>query len=57
MSRGWRSVPIPDEIYPVCKDYHEENKDELRLREGIGFLTGFINYCFREQLKKIGAIE
>ena len=52
----WKPVVIPTEIYQVCKDYYEENEEDLKLREGIRSLTAFINYCLREQLRKIGAI-
>ena len=47
---------MPKELHEVCKAHYEENKEDLKLKEGIRSPTAFINYCLREQLKKIGAI-
>ena len=56
MVEGWKPVMIPTEIYDVCKAHYEENKEDLKLKQGIRSVSAFINYCLREQLKKIGAI-
>lgn len=53
---GWRPVVISDELYERAREYYEENKEELRLRDGIRSLTGFINFCIREHLKGKGII-
>ena len=56
MVEGWRPVVIPVEIYEKAKEYYEENKEELRLRDGIRSATAFINFCIREYLKSKGII-
>ena len=56
MTDGWRPATIEEEPYEVLKAYYEDNKEDLKLREGIRSSSAFINYCLREQLKKIGAI-
>ena len=56
MVQGWRPVVVASELYEKTSEYFEENKEELKLRHGLRSLTAFINYCLREQLKKIGAI-
>ena len=56
MVKGWKPVVIPTEVYEVCQTYYEENAEDLKLREGIRSLTGFVNHCLREYLKKIGVI-
>ncbi len=53
MVKGWKRVVIPEEIYQRMKAYYEEKEDDLKLTEGVRSLTGFINYCLREQLKEI----
>jgi len=53
---GWRPVVIPVEIYEVAKEYYEENKDELKLKQGVRSLTGFLYFCIREYLKDKGII-
>jgi len=57
MVKNWRPVVIPEELYQTCKNYYEENKEDLKLREGIRSLTAFINFCIREYLKEIGVIQ
>ncbi|MCW4020184.1 MAG: hypothetical protein NWF14_03010 [Candidatus Bathyarchaeota archaeon] len=52
MANGWRPIVIPDEIYERAKGYYEENREELKLRNGIRSLTGFLNFCIREFLKE-----
>ncbi len=47
---------IPDELYKRAKEYYEENKEELKLRNGVRSLTGFLTYCIREFLKERKAI-
>lgn len=56
MVNGWRPVVVPDELYDKAKQYYEENKEELKLKNGIRSLTGFMNFCIREFLKEKGAI-
>ena len=56
MVKGWHSMAIEEVLYSMAKKYYERNKEDLKLRQGIRSLSGFINYCLREQLKKIGAI-
>ena len=56
MVDGWRPVVIPEEIYEVAKKHYEEHKDELKLKNGVRSLTGFINFCIREYLKQNGII-
>ncbi len=56
MADGWRPIVIPDEIYEVARKYYEQNKDELKLKNGVRSLTGFINFCIREFLKEKGVI-
>lgn len=47
---------ISDELYERAKEYYENNKEELKLRDGIRSLTGFINFSIREYLKEKGII-
>lgn len=56
MVDGWRPVVIAEEIYEVSQQHYEEHKDELKLRNGVRSLTGFINFCIREYLKEKGII-
>jgi len=56
MVDGWKPVVIPEEIYEVAQRYYEEHKDELKLKNGVRSLTGFINFCIREYLKEQGII-
>ena len=56
MVDGWRPVVIPDEIFEVAKEHYEEHKEELKLKDGVRSLTGFINFCIREYLKEQGII-
>ena len=56
MADGWRPVVIPEEIYDRAKEYYEENKEELKLRNGVRSLTGFLYFCIREYLKENGII-
>jgi len=53
---GWRPVVVPVEIYERAREYYEENKEELKLKNGVRSLTGFINFCIREYLKEKGII-
>jgi len=57
MVEGWRPVTIEKELYEVMKAYYEENKEDLKLREGIRSVSAFISFYLREQLKKLGAIR
>ena len=56
MVKGWHGMVIEEVLYSMAKKYYEENKEDLKLRQGIRSLSGFINYLLREKLKKIGAI-
>ena len=56
MVDGWKPVVIPDELFERAQEYYEENKEELKLKEGIRSLTGFIAYCIREYMKSKGII-
>jgi len=56
MVEGWRPVVIPKELYDKAKEYYEENKEELKLRQGIRSLTAFMSYCIREYMKEKGII-
>ena len=56
MVDGWRPVVIPEEIYDVAQQHYEEHKDELKLKDGVRSLTGFINFCIREFFKEKGII-
>ncbi|MFB0522300.1 MAG: hypothetical protein ACETV1_00890 [Candidatus Bathyarchaeia archaeon] len=56
MVNGWRPVVVPEEIYERAREYYEENKEELKLRNGVRSLTGFLNFCIREFLKEKGII-
>jgi len=56
MVDGWKPVVIGEELYDAVKEYYEQNEKELKLREGIRSLTGFINSCIREYLKGRGVI-
>ena len=56
MVSGWRPVVVPVELYDKAKEYYEENKEELKLKDGLRSLTGFINFCIREYLKEKGII-
>ena len=57
MVEGWKPVPLEAELYKVMKTYYEENKEDLKLTEGIRSVSAFICFCLREQLKKLGAIR
>ena len=52
MVDGWKPVVVPEEIYDKVKEHYDTNKEDLKLREGIRSLTGFINYAIREYLKE-----
>ena len=52
MADGWRPVVIPQEIYDKAKEYYSENKESLKLRQGVRSLTGFLYFCIREYLKQ-----
>ena len=56
MVDGWKPVVIPDELFERAQEYYEENKEKLKLSEGVRSLTGFIGYCIREYMKKEGII-
>ena len=56
MVSGWRPVVIPEEIYEVARKHYEERKEELKLKNGVRSLTGFINFCIREYMKEKGII-
>ena len=56
MAEGWRTVVVPDELYERAKEYYQENKEELKLINGVRSITGFINFCIREYLKDKGII-
>ena len=56
MVDGWKPVVIPDEIYEVAEQHYGEHKDELKLKNGVRSLTGFINFCIREYMKEQGII-
>jgi len=56
MVDGSRPVVVPEEVFERAKEYYEENKEDLKLRDGIKCLTGFINYALREHLKHMGVI-
>jgi len=56
MVDGWKPVVISTEIYEKAKEYYEEHKEELKLRDGIRSLTAFIGFCLREYLKEKGII-
>ena len=52
MVDGWKPVVIPEEIYDVAQRHYEEHEKELKLRNGVRSLTGFISYCIREYMKE-----
>jgi len=52
MADGWRPIVVPDEIYERARKYYDENKEELKLKNGVRSLTGFLNFCIREYLKE-----
>ena len=56
MVEGWKPVVIPEELYNAAKQYFEENKKELKLKESVRSHTGFIGYCLREYMKEKGII-
>jgi len=56
MVDGWRPVVIPEEIYEVAQKHYEEHREELKLKNGVRSLTGFINFCIREYMKEKGII-
>ena len=56
MVDGWKPVVIPEEIYEVAKQHYEEHEKELKLKNGVRSLTGFISYCIREYWKEKGII-
>ena len=51
MVDGWKPVVIPDELFERAQEYYEENKKELKLKQGIRSLTAFIGHCIREYMK------
>ena len=52
MADGWRPIVVTDEIYERARKYYDENKEELKLKNGVRSLTGFLNFCIREYLKE-----
>ena len=52
MADGWRSLYVPEEVYKRAKKYYDEEKDELKLKNGVRSPTSFINFCIREYLKE-----
>ena len=56
MAEGWRPVVVPVELYERAKEHYEENKEELKLKNGVRSFTGFVNFCIREYLKEKGII-
>ena len=51
MPEGWKPVVVCEELFDAARQYYEENKEELKLKEGIRSLTGFIGHCVREYMK------
>ena len=56
MAVGWRAVVVPVELYERAKEHYEENKEELKLKNGVRSFTGFVNFCIREYFKEKGII-
>jgi len=56
MAKGWKPVVVAEELYEYARKYYLENKEELKLKDGVRSLTGFINFCLREYLKENGII-
>ncbi len=54
--KGWKSISISADLYEQAKAFFERNREELRIREGIGSLTGFLNFCVRQYFRKNGII-
>ena len=52
MAEGWKSLAVPIEVYGRAMKFYVEKKDELKLKNGVRSLTGFINFCIREYLKE-----
>jgi hypothetical protein len=53
---GWKPVVVAEELYDTAREYYESNKEELKLKEGVRSLTGFVNFTIREYLKEKGII-
>lgn len=56
MVDGWKPVVIPEELYDVVKEEYQKKEADLKLRENVRSLTGFIAFLVREQLKEKGVI-
>jgi len=56
MVDGWKPVVVGEELHDAAREYYEANEVELKLKEGVRSLTGFINYTIREYLKEKGII-
>ena len=52
MVDGWKPVVIPEEIYDVAQQYYEKHEKELKLKNGVRSLTGFISFAIREYMKE-----
>jgi len=53
---GWVPVVIAEELHDAAKEYYEENMADLKLKQGVRSLTGFINFAIREYMKEKGII-
>lgn len=49
-------MAIAEELYNAAKQCFEENKEDLKLKQGVRTLTGFIAFAIREYMKKKGII-
>ena len=52
MVEGWNPVVIPTELYEKAKEYYGDNREELKLKEGVRSVTAFIAFCIREYFKE-----
>lgn len=43
-------------FYSAAREYFENNKEDLKLKEGVRSVSAFIAFCIREYMKEKGII-
>lgn len=52
MVDGWKPIVIAEEIFDKLKEHYNDNKEDLKLKEGVRSLTGYVGFLLRETMKE-----